>query len=213
MKGIILMFAAAVVGAGTLPAQSPGRKHSLSMDVRPISSGGATRSKSNLNIHEGQQYPGYYQTQDQNFSSTRKRGSGVGLAVEVRNLSRFTDQVELEWYFLGKPARGGDLFVFDLGSRPLSVGSASREIVEIESDRLTSTVEKTLNFRSGYDGGFQNNLPSASVKKSGSKVAGWIVRLMADNQVLQVRASSPSLERLGQDGEQLLRLSGKSAQK
>lgn len=205
------MFAAALVGAGTLSAQSPIRNHSLSMDVRPVSSGGATRSKNSLNIQEGPQYPGYYQTRDQNFSSTRRRGSGVGLAVEVRNLSRSTDQVVVEWYFLGKPARGGDLFVFDFGSRPLSVASASREIVEIESEKLTSTVERTLNFRSGYDGGPQNNLPSASVKKSGSKAAGWIVRLMAENQVLQVRASSPSLERLGQDGEQLRRLSGKPA--
>ena len=211
MKRFVLTVAAVLIGAGSLSAQTADRRLSLSMEVRPVSSGGATRSKNSLHMHEGQKLPGYVQTRKNDFSSTRKRGSGVGLDVEVRNFSQLSAEAVVEWYFVGKPVTGQDLFVFDQGSKALTIASGSREIIGAESSELTSTVKKHLTLRSGYAGGFQNNLPSASVKKSGSKVAGWIVRLIAGSQVLQVRASSPSLETTGRNESQLRLLPRKQA--
>lgn len=203
IKRVLFTILAVLVGAGASFAQTPSRTHSLSLDVRPVSSGGATRSRNNLKIQESPRLPGFDQLRNESFSASRTRGSGVGLDLEVKNFSRQNDEATLEWYFVGKQVTGGSFFVFDQGSQKVQIRAGSREIVEIQSKELTSTVEKNLERRSGYVRGTLTNESSASVKRSGYKAAGWIVRLMADGQLLQVRASAPSLDTIGKNESQL----------
>jgi hypothetical protein len=184
----------------TAPAQAP--KHSMSMDVRTVSSGGATRTSNNLQIRNGEKIPGHYQTRDQNYLMKRQKGSGVGLEVNVRNFRQGADEAQVQWYFLGKPVGGGEMFVFDEGVKTVTFNGPGGSSLPIESAELTSTVEKAASLRSGYADP-RHNLPEARVSKSGSKVAGWIIRLLAGDEVLQVRASTPSLEALGRNTAQL----------
>jgi hypothetical protein len=81
-------------------------KHSMSMDVRTVSSGGATRTSNNLQIRDGQKIPGYHQTKDQNYSLKRQKASGVGLEVNVRNFRQGDAEAKVEWYFLGSRSTG-----------------------------------------------------------------------------------------------------------
>lgn len=197
-----------LVCASFLIASAAGADHSLSIDVRPVSSGGATRTSSELKVDQGRKKSGL-KARDQKYSTTRERGSGIGLDVEVRNLRHQPDTATVEWYLFARSLDGGDPFIFDRGSEVVTIGAASREFVNIDSIELTGTIQKNLTLRAGKSGGVQNSGSAASVKKSGSKVAGWIVRLVADQRVLQVRASSPSLEAIGKDASQLRSLAKK----
>jgi hypothetical protein len=132
----------------------------------------------------------------------RQKGSGVGLEVNVRNFRQGADEAQVQWYFLGKPVGGGEMFVFDEGVKTVTFNGPGGSSLPIESAELTSTVEKAASLRSGYADP-RHNLPEARVSKSGSKVAGWIIRLLAGDEVLQVRASTPSLEALGRNTAQL----------
>jgi hypothetical protein len=94
------------------------------------------------------------------------------------------------------------MFVFDEGTKMVTFTGPGGSSLPIDSAQLTSTVEKAASLRSGYADP-RHNAPVAKVSKSGSKVAGWIVRLVAGEEVLQVRASTPSLETLGRNAAQL----------
>ncbi|MDQ3621691.1 MAG: hypothetical protein M3463_04265 [Verrucomicrobiota bacterium] len=147
------------------------------------SSGGATKSSNALKLSESDKIQGFQQRKDSNFSDVRTKRSGVGLQVEVRNLSAQADAATLEWFFLAKQVEGkpgaNDAYIFNHGSQAITIAGGTRQIVPVESPDLESKVEKKLTLRSGYRDQ-EDNLPSGSVRKSGSKLSGWIVRLVAN---------------------------------
>jgi hypothetical protein len=133
----------------------------------------------------------------------RSQASGVGLDVEVRNLARNQDGATVEWYIFGKSVDGRQQFIFDQGKQPVTIPPAGSETVAIDSKSLVSNVDRQITQRTGYVDGTRATATAASTTRSGSKVAGWVVRLVADDQVLQVRASSPSLEAIGKNSAAL----------
>ena len=68
----------------------------------------------------------------------------------------------------------------------------------LEAQELVEKDERHLHINKGVANG-RAIPPAASTKKTGSKFDGWMVRLVADGQVLAVRASSPALEELGKN--------------
>lgn len=193
------------MSSGALSAQSPTRKGSLSMEVRAVSSGGTTRSSHNLYARKPDDEPHSYRPRYSYYSSVRSRGSHVGLQIEIRNLGRQDHEAVLEWFFIGKSAGGDGIFVFDQGSKVVAVPSAHRELVELKSKEITSMIERKRSRYTFWDES-DGSRRYSGVRLSGYKASGWIVRLTSGGQLLEARASSPSLETIARDESQLRRL-------
>ncbi len=146
---------------------------------------------------------GFYSTEQSSYSSSRTKKSGLSLAVEIHNLSQMADTAKLEWYFFGTRVNQSTQFIFDSGSQDVSMEKASVQAITLESKSLMSKEERHLTTGSVDPVTGRELPPTASTQKSGSKMVGWLVRLVVDGQVYQVRASSPSLESIGKSDTQL----------
>src|SRR4051794_398703 len=175
--------------------------HSLGMDTNVTSTGASTDSSSGLHIGLGGKPlgNGWVTATTKDYSQKRKKADGIGIDVEIRNLSREHDSAKLEWYFFAQRIDGkGEDYLFDQGSEAVTLDPNSTTKFDLQSESLHSEVVKKLHTTNGVNKLGQHIQPSASVQKSGSKLAGWIVRLMVDGAPLIVKASSPSYETLGQ---------------
>ncbi len=183
------------VGFAQLPAT-----HSLSMDATVTSTGGATKSSSALKTDlGGQPVLGGIAAETDDYTQKRAKESGIALLVQVRNLGRAPDSAKVEWYFFAKPIEKGREYIFDSGNQNITVAPATAESIPVKSAPIKSLVVKQLHTTDGVNSLGQQILPSASVKKTGSTVGGWIVRLIIDGKPGQIRASSPSLETLAKN--------------
>jgi hypothetical protein len=188
----------------TLPAilcaQLPSGKHSLGLDAAVMSSGGS-----------GTAHAGYHQNipkspheaTNKDFSQKHTQESGLALDVSVRNFGQQADHAKLEWYFFANPIGKGENFIFDQGSQQVTIAPGSTSKIPVESKELHSAVVKQLHTTNAVNGLGQHIPPSASVHKTGSLADGWIVRLVTDDGIAAVKASSPTLEALGKSDEQL----------
>lgn len=193
MCGTLLLAASAAVHGENIS----GWRRSLSIEVTPVSSGGTTRSSNGTRPREADSSSGYYS--GRNF--VRTKSSKVGLEVEVRNLGNRYETATLEWFFFGKPVTKGEPFIFDQGSKTVTLNGFDIQEMRVESTEVSNTVRKRS--RSRYSRTSWYGRGSSNVTKSGHKLAGWIVRLVADGTVLQVRSSSPSLEEAGRRSDGL----------
>jgi hypothetical protein len=195
-----LLTAFCVIAAGLARAELPtATGHSLSLDAAVISSGGASNAKSGLKLDPGG-VPlggGWSTAEQRDYKQARNKQSAIGLRVEVRNLSSIADHAELDWCFVARPVGKGEDRVFESGQQKIAIDASSTEKFELRSKALKSSVVKELHTTNGVNALGDPIPPSASVHRSGETVGGWIVRLIIDNRVAQVRASSPSLEAIG----------------
>jgi hypothetical protein len=177
-------------------SQEP-KRHSLSLEVRPTGSGGATKSATSFDSANGTTTSGTAM-RTETTGSTRTRKSSVELEITVRNLSSQADTTKVEWYFFAKPVGKSEEFLHDSGSRELQVKPAGEEKVAVESKETSMTVsrESKAKFGTASPG-------STKESKSGTKASGWIVRLVSDNAVLAVRASTPALETMARNTPQI----------
>lgn len=189
----LLALASAVCGQNV---SSPG--HSLSLDVRVVSSGGAARSDAGSNANLGALTGRGVSVEK--YSRSREAKSGAGLVVEVRNLTSSPEKAEVEWYFFGEGVKkNADDFIAATASRDVTVPAAGSEKIDIHSPEFASREEQNLTItKSG--GSVKKGM---STSRSGAKMSGWMVRLLVGGQVAAVRASSPSLEAAGREPAKL----------
>jgi hypothetical protein len=184
---LLLMFIAA---AWCLPRSgiAQGSGHSLSLQAVVRSSGGGGGTAGDVKVGSGT-------GSAKSFTQTQERDRAVGLEVEVRNLARVADKAKLEWYFYAKPITGAsEVSVFDQGSSDLTIEAGSSSKLTVTSKELHSSVER----KSGPSGkGKTVKAPKNTVEKTGDKLAGWLVRVVADGKPIAIKASSPTFERLG----------------
>ena len=126
--------------------------------------------------------------------SVRTHKNSVQLEITVRNLSPQADATRLEWYFFARPVDNSAEFLHDSGSRDLQIKPAGEEKVTVESKETAMTISRESKAKFGT-----TSQGTATESKSGTKAAGWIVRLVSDNTVLAVRASTPALEAKGRN--------------
>ena len=105
--------------------------------------------------------------------------------------------VRVEWVFYAEPVDGkGEMSPHSKGGSDLDIRAASTQHLTAESGTITSTTKKQMSVSTGTLSGRVKT--TTSVEHSGRKLKGWYVRLLSDGQVVQVRASGPSFEKLGQ---------------
>lgn len=165
-----------------------------SIDVRPGDSGGAVKTKGKGetgNSNNGTT------TKTDKFDTTRVRQSGIALEIDARNTGSGPVHVRVEWVFYAEPVDGkGDMSPHSKGGQDLDLPAAGAQHLTAESGSITSTTKKHMSVTTGSLSGTATT--KASIEHSGRKLKGWYVRLLSDGRVVQVRASGPSFEKLGQ---------------
>lgn len=189
-----------LVTAGSAWSQSPvPLTHSLNMEAHPVSAGGSGKASSGLHVAQSIPLGGGWSTADvHTYSQHQSKDSSVGLEVVVRNLAHNPDTAKLDWYFFARSIDGKKEFLFDRGETAVQIAAGVENNYQVRSKAVHSSITKTLETHRGVNGLGQNLPDSATVHKSGSKVEGWLVRLLVDGRPTVIRASSPSFETLGQ---------------
>ncbi|MDR3404014.1 MAG: hypothetical protein P4L99_16070 [Chthoniobacter sp.] len=119
-----------------------------------------------------------------NFSQTKT--SSRELAVTVRNMDAAPGEFEIEWYFFGKPASGTGRFLYDKGSKKVSVAPGASAKLAVDSKELSANT-----IRDYYYYGYNYT--------SGDKADGWVIRAKVGEEVIRVKGSNPLLEQTAQD--------------
>ena len=164
-----------------------------SIDVKPGDSGGAVKTKIK---GEAGNSNGGTTTKTDNYDNTRVRQGGISLEIDARNTGTSPVHVRVEWVFYSEPVDGkGAMGVQSKGGNDLDLPAAGSQHLTAESGSITSTTTKHMSVTTGSS---TNSGTKMTVAHSGHKLKGWYVRLLSDGQVVQVRASGPSFEKLGQ---------------
>jgi|GEM_PF-2160080 len=199
----ILSFVLCFAGfnaSGQLPAAGiplSARSHSVSVDVKVVSSGGATSVGKNTKDEHGR----FTGNGGQGLSTTTYENKvsqihQTVLAIAVRNFSTVPDEVQLEWYFFGAQVGSSKYFVFDSGTRKLPLAAGETQAINAASKEAETTTVQQMTTASGYN-------PLYSTERLGTSLKGWMVRLVADGKVVQVRASDLKYEEIGKDDSKL----------
>jgi hypothetical protein len=171
-----VFFAAISVCAAALSAanaQTAGTSRSVTIDAVD-SAGNAATLKSWRNVYG---------------SNSRTKAETRQLEIAVRNMSgTLPGEFNVEWYFVGRPAAGTRRFLYDKGSRRISLKPGAFEKFEVESKELNN-----YRYHSAYSG---------YVYRSGDRADGWIVRVKVDDDIVRTKASSAQLEALEKDKTQ-----------
>ena len=163
-----------------LRAQTPATSKSVAIDVAD-NAGDSTTLDSWRNVYG---------------SNARTKAVTRELTITVRNMSgTLPAEFKVEWYFVGKPSGGTQRFLYDKGSKSVSLKPGAFEKLQVESKEL-SNYKYTSVFR-GY------------TYRSGDKADGWIIRAKVGDEVVRVKASSPQLELLEKNAEEFKRFVAK----
>lgn len=188
-----LSAAHAQVPAGGAPA--PARQHSVSLDVKTVSSGGGTKVASKSTTQHGALTGvGGVKLTTNLLQNKTDQNHRVALEITARNFSPQPDEVQLECYFFAAPVNGTKEFIFDSNTKTLTLQGGENQISTVESKEVTSTTVKSMVTADGY-----NTSAFSRVEQSGNKLKGWLVRLIADGKVIQIRASQSKYEDLGRN--------------
>jgi len=166
----VLFLAATFAAHGQAPATNPATSKSVYLDV--VESQGSSTTVNHWRDISG------------NYSQTKT--SSRELAVTVRNMDSAPGEFEIEWYFFGKPAGGTGRFLYDKGSKKVSVAPGASAKLAIDSKELSANT-----IRDYYYYGYNYS--------SGDKADGWVIRAKVGEEVIRVKGSNPLLEQTAQD--------------
>ncbi len=182
--------------------------HSFSLEAKSVGSGGKAETKetdnaenASLTYHHNTTIPAAALV----HTTTRNQENTEALEVRIRNFSPHPDAAHCEWYFIAKSPEK-QRFVWDHGVRDFQFMSNAESVMNLKSAPLTQTLTRETKIGVGTDpstGGPVVSNRTGSVSRTGSHPYGWILRLMAGEQVLKVQASSEELRADGLDQERL----------
>lgn len=178
-------------------AQAQLAHHSVSMDVKVVGNGGGAAVKSSAKNENGALVDANGNKLStsvyENKSNLNRR---TVLEISVRNFSQQPDVVQLECYFFAEPVNRSKEFILDSAKQDVSLNGGENQVVKVESKEATTTVVKTMMSSEGY-------VPLLEKSESGTKMKGWLVRLIGDGKIIQIRGSTSKYEALGRNDAQL----------
>ena len=130
---------------------------------------------------------------DTGYDSSKSYNAKVSLKIAVRNMITNSVETKIEALFVADAMSAGSadgIYCKRETSATLNPGE-SRDF-STESDPLESHVYKSYEYSS----------------KSGSRFKGYIVRVFADGQLVEVNASQPSLKKTGWDEKTVKKMLG-----
>ena len=197
----ITLLLAGLCSYGQLPAPATGAvapvHHSVSLDVTLAGSGGAGNS-SNKSHDDTGKYTGVggMPLTTTTLESKQTINHRTVLSIAVRNFSPQPDEVQLEWYFFAEPVGGTKTYVLNSDVSKISLQGSETQTVTATSLETGTTKVQKMTGAAGY-----SSILTSS--ESGTKPRGWMVRVMADGKVLDVRGSDLTTEGYGKDDAKL----------
>jgi len=181
---------------GQTPATMP-VQHSISLEVQQVASGGGGIDVNKTKSETGK----YVGTNGGPLATTTLESKSVlnhrtVLSVAVRNFSTQPDAVQLEYYFFAQSVAGGKEYLLNSDTSKISLAGGETQTVNATSKEVATTTTQKLTGADGYS-------TIMSQQKTGEKLKGWMVRIMADGKVLQVRGSDMKYEDYGRDDNAL----------
>ncbi len=140
-----------------------------------------------------------FRSYDGSYSKTRT--ATRELAITVRNMSAIPGKFTIEWFFVGKPANGTRRFLYDQGTREVTLGPSAFEKFPVESKELSSQTSRDTYYSFNYS------------YKSGDRPDGWIIRAKVGDDVVRVKASNAQLEQLESNKEEFAKFISKKKDK
>ena len=191
---LVLIFGVALCGQGQTPATLPPGTSSPTTPGAPVATSKSVfldaveSTGSSTTVNHWRDISG-------NYSQTKI--TSKELAITVRNMSQLPGEFEIEWYFFGKPANGTGRFVYDKGSKKISVPPGAFQKLPVESKELSANT-----IRDYYWYGYTYS--------SGDKADGWVIRAKVGDEVIRVKASNPLLEQMASDPDGFTKLTSKT---
>lgn len=184
---------------GTAPTGVAISKVDVSIDVKPLDSGGATSNSGSTSGGAASNSGSSKKTTTDSYKTTHVRESGLTLGIDARNFGTGPAHVHVDWVFFTEAADGkGSPAPHTTGGKDIDLPPAGSLQLKAESGEIKSTTTKHLAIKNSTGGnGAKTQSAKASTDQSGSKLVGWYVRLLSNGEVVQVRASSPTYETLG----------------
>ena len=171
--------------------------HSVSLDVQLQGSGGAGHSSNKTHDDTGK-YTGVdgQALATSTIESKQTINHRTVLSIAVRNFSPQPDEVQLEWYFFAEPYGGSKTYILNSDVSKISLkGSETQNVTATSLETGVTTVQKATG-AAGYE-------PILSRQTNGTKQKGWMVRVLADGKVIDVRGSDLTTEGYGKDDKAL----------
>ena len=202
---LIVVLGACCSASGQTPATVP-HPHSLSVNVEPTSTGGTTQTGEST--HDARlatlNHPGSPRTQLRS-QQTQTTKDSEALQVSVRNFGPLPDTAQVQWYFVSAPKKPNTRkpftaqeSIFDQGARNVELAARATETIPVESKAIISKIKRHDQQRFGKRGTLHRGT-NGGEKDAGSVLSGWMVRVVADGQVIDSRASKEELEAVAKD--------------
>jgi hypothetical protein len=174
-------------------------KLNVSIDVKPLESGGTAGTSGSADVGSANNAAGTKKTTTDTYTSTHVHQTGLTLGIDARNFGTSPAHVRVDWVFFAEPAEGkAEPTAHVRGGKDLDIAPASSLQLTAESGEIKSTTTKHLSIKtSSGTSGAKTQSAKATTTHAGSRLAGWYVRLLSGGEVVQVRASGPAFEALG----------------
>lgn len=131
---------------------------------------------------------------DTGYSSSKTYNRSVALKIAARNMTTNTWDVKVQALFVAEAMSAGAADgIYCKKETKDTLGPREAKDFTTESDPLGASVYKSYY---GYN------------SKSGSKFKGYIVRIFANDQLVEVNASTPSLQKTGWDEKAIEKMMG-----
>ncbi|MCX7819957.1 MAG: hypothetical protein N2652_12245 [Kiritimatiellae bacterium] len=114
---------------------------------------------------------------------SRDYSRSVAVNIQVRGMGSRASAT-LEWYFIARSNRNGELWIFDEG----------REAVELDPSKLVELQKASKELAASV-----SEYGAWMREERGSRVEGYVVRVVAGTKVLAVDASAKTLEVMARD--------------
>jgi hypothetical protein len=130
-------------------------------------------------------------------TDARKTNHSTTLEISIHNFSQFPDDIQVETHFYAtKYEGGGKDRLLDSSTKKITVAPLLTESFTVRSKEVASKIIKKFKTASGSPDVSYGSISTNKV--SGEKISGWVVQLIADGKILQVRGSSARFEDMGQ---------------
>jgi len=145
----------------------------------------------------------------ESYWSTRDRESRIGIDINVHNFSRFPAVIRVQSLFFAKPKSGGAPQLLNVDVQDFTIPAGDQRNTSALSETVKSSTERR--FAQGND--LDSSDPStfgwaAANGTQGARVYGWVVRVLAGQNIVAMRASTPALEQTARKPDEFSRITG-----
>lgn len=169
---------------------------SASLVAVPARAQRAVQSPLVVNVSRDKTDSGRNTEYDTGYSSSRTYNRSVALKIAARNMTTNAVDVKIQALFVAEAMSSGSADgIYCKRETSAALGPREAKDFTTESEPLGSSVYKSYY---GYN------------SKTGSKFKGYIVRVFANDQLVEVNGSTPSLQKTGWDEKAIRKMLGET---